>query len=95
MPGHTLSEASEEAPMEEMFCPMHPETQQAIRDIKARQDSRKCLTNESDIRHLIESSKEQWIAINSLRRFAYMGAGATGVLAFLGSIFGAWLMKGR
>lgn len=86
--------------MADLFCPVHGEVQATIKEIRARQEARKCLTNESDIAHLrsdmdkIEKENEkQWTHINSLRRMVYMGAGATGVLAFLGSIFGTWLRR--
>ena len=82
------------------FCPVHLEVQSTIREIKAKQDSQHCLTHESDIRHLQEAvvdikiiHRDQWSAINKLRWVVAMGAGGAGVLAFLGSIIGAWLKK--
>ena len=85
---------------DELFCPVHGDTQASIKDIKVRQDTRKCLTHESDILHLKETVGEiklentrQWTSIDNLRRLVYMGAGATAVLAFLGSVLGAVLKK--
>ncbi len=75
--------------------------QQDIRDVKRKQEGRPCQTHTAEISNLAKTdidfkneNKEQWIAINRLRIMVYMGAGATGVLAFLGSIVGAYI-KGR
>lgn len=85
---------------EDLFCPIHERMQEDLRDIKLRQDARKCVIHESDINHLREGmgevkldNREQWVAINKLRWVVAMGAGGAGVLAFLGSIIGAWLKK--
>jgi len=74
--------------------------QEDIGEIKTKQDGRRCVLHESDIFHLREDmgevkldNREQWTAINKLRWVVAMGAGGAGVLAFLGSIIGAWLKK--
>jgi len=84
----------------EMFCPIHGEVQAAIKKIEAKQDARKCLTNESDIKHLQEAISEikdtddkQWTRINKLQWYIAMGVGGSGVLAFIGSIVGAWFFR--
>ncbi len=60
-----------------------------------------CQSHEERIKSLKEAEErmfkgnnEQWVAINGLRKMVYMGAGATGVLAFLGSILGTY-MRGK
>ncbi len=83
------------------YCPVHKIFERDITDIKERQEKRPCQTHTAEISSLVKAdtdfkneNKEQWIAINRLRIMVYMGAGATGVLAFLGSILGTYL-KGR
>ena len=85
---------------DDLFCPLHGELQSTIKKIEGRQEARKCLTNESDIEHLKATIVEikltddkQWTSIDNLRRLVYMGAGATAVLAFLGSVLGALLKR--
>ncbi len=62
-----------------------------LRKIKDKQDKRPCSEHTVKIEGLLKSDDEQWVAINKLRAMVYMGAGATGVLAFLGSILGTYL----
>lgn len=83
------------------LCSVHEILQQDIRDIKKKQEGRPCQTHTEKVLGLeradsrIENdNKDQWVAINKLRIMVYMGAGATGILAFLGSVLGTYL-KGR
>lgn len=85
---------------EKMFCPAHSDVQEKVGELQRVQKNRPCQENTEKIRNLermdIRLEKaidEQCIVINQLRRLVYMGAGATAVLAFLGSIVGAMLMK--
>jgi len=75
------------------YCPIHTEVQAKILAIQAKQESRPCQTNTEKISTLEKDSINQWLTINQLRRIVYMGAGAAGVFAFLGSILGAVLKK--
>jgi hypothetical protein len=83
-----------------IFCPGHPEVAKDLREIKQKQMDRPCGENTARITALEradtrmeEDNKDQWSAINNLRRLVYMGAGATAILAFLGSVLGAFLKK--
>ena len=88
--------------MEELFCPVHKDVQAEIIKIKEKQDARRCQSHEAQLNNLVDSldetkgvNKEQWAEINKLKVMVYTGAGGAGVLAFLGSIIGAWLTKGH
>jgi hypothetical protein len=81
-------------------CPLHPVIAEDLRTIKMNQDKRPCQDHTARLNHLEkedmkihETNNEQWTAINRLRVMVYMGAGATGVLAFLGSILGTFLKR--
>ncbi len=83
------------------YCPVHKIFERDITDIKERQEKRPCQTHTAEISSLVKAdvkfekeNSEQWTAINRLRIMVYMGAGATGVLAFLGSVLGTY-MRGR
>lgn len=87
-------------PEKDMFCPLHSGLSLEISEIKKKQDARKCLTNESDIKHLQQdigeikqTDNDQWTRINKLQWYVAMGAGGAGVLAFVGSVIGAWIFK--
>ena len=75
------------------YCPIHTEVQSKIKDIQTRQENRPCQTNTEKIKSLESDKIDQWKEINQLRRIVYMGAGAAGVLAFLGSMLGVILKK--
>ncbi len=88
-------------PIRGEFCPLHEMIQKDITDIKGRQEGRPCQTHTAEItalgkseKRLEDDNRDQWTAINRLRAMVYMGAGATGILAFLGSILGTYL-KGK
>ena len=66
---------------EEVSCPVHSGIQATISHLQ------------EDIVEIKGDSRDQWSAINKLRWVVAMGAGGAGVLAFLGSIIGAWLKK--
>ncbi|TRZ44514.1 hypothetical protein D4S03_11965 [bacterium] len=90
-----------DSPNPRTFCPVHETVQRDIETIKSKQDGRPCQGHDERIKSLGKSEErmsrdnnDQWDAINSLRKMVYMGAGAAGVLAFLGSIIGGYL-KGR
>lgn len=75
------------------YCPMHTKIEIEITEIKTTQKDRPCQTNTEKIATLERDRIDQWKTINQLRRIVYMGAGAAGVFAFLGSILGAVLKK--
>jgi len=84
-----------------VFCPLHETVQRDIERIKSKQGERPCQGHDERIKSMEKSEErmtrdnnDQWDAINNLRKMVYMGAGAAGVLAFLGSIIGGYL-KGR
>jgi N-acetylmuramic acid 6-phosphate (MurNAc-6-P) etherase len=79
---------------------LHSIVKETLGTIVQIQRDRPCGVNTTRIDHLeradkyiASDNKDQWTAINQLRRLVYMGAGAGGVLAFLGSILGAILQK--
>lgn len=74
-------------------CVLHEVVESRLRRIEDRQDRRPCNAHEERLRVLKESDEEQWKAIDDLRRLVYIGAGAAGVLAFLGSILGGLLKR--
>ena len=83
-------------------CPWHEDVKCDIERIDGVQRGRDklCAENNTRIKHLEEAdgkkertNADQWTAINSLRRMVYIGLGGTMVLAFLGSILGAWMTK--
>jgi len=76
----------------EMFCPVHNRVLQDIRDIEAKQDARHCLSHEAQLHSIYDSTqrieadnKDQWKAINQLRRLVWAG---TGIMALIGSVIG-------
>ena len=86
--------------MAETFCPLHPYTEERLKAVEAIQATRHCVVHETDIVHIKEDIGEiklvdtaQWTRINQLQWYVAMGAGGAGVLAFVGSIIGAWLFK--
>lgn len=79
--------------MTAFLCPVHGQVQQDLDNIQEVQRTRPCTGHEERLKTAETTNKEQWEAINSLRKMVYMGAGATAVLAFLGSILGAFLKR--
>ena len=86
---------------EKTYCPVHLEVQGKIAEIQRVQKERPCQENTEKLRNLEKmdtrlekDSDAQWVDINKLKRMVYMGAGATAVLAFLGSIIGGLLKSG-
>jgi len=75
------------------FCAGHGEIQRRITSVENKQGGRPCGGHEARLKGIEKSDDDQWAAINSLRRMVYMGAGAAGVLAFLGSIIGSVLKR--
>ena len=76
-------------------CPLHPVHEAKLNRIEAKQDNRPCIAHDAqllalkeDTQDIKEINKLQQTAIDSLKRMVYMGAGAAGVLAFLGSVIG-------
>jgi hypothetical protein len=78
---------------EKIYCPVHTEVQEKIAKIEAKQDSRPCQGHTVKIENLEKSDTKQWLDIDRLKRLVYIGAGATAVLAFLGSIIGGLLKR--
>ena len=86
--------------MTDLFCPVHKELVADIKEIRATQTARHCQSHEAqlhtlnrDDEELKEENKNQWIAINQLRRMVYLGAGGVGAAAFFGSILGNLLIS--
>jgi hypothetical protein len=78
---------------QEIFCPVHTEVRKDIERIEEVQRRRPCGENTEAINTLKSSDEKQWIKISRLERLVYIGAGGAGVLAFLGSLLGAFLRK--
>ncbi len=85
---------------DDLFCPVHAEVQADLTRIKSKQDTRPCQDHGARIASAEKANSSQWEAIDNLRgsvdslkKIVYMGAGATAVLAFLGSIIGAILKR--
>jgi len=78
---------------DDIFCPSHAEIQADLTRVKQKQDARPCQDHGARMIAVERENKSQWEAINGLKKIVYMGAGATAVLAFLGSIIGAILKK--
>jgi hypothetical protein len=83
--------------MTDIFCPVHREITQDLRDIKEKQASRSCSGHEERLRALERSDErlerdnnDQWTAINQLRRLVW---GWAGIAAFLGSAAGSLLIS--
>jgi hypothetical protein len=81
--------------MADIFCPIHKDISQKIDSIVAIQGTRHCGSHDAMIKGLNEDmdrvevdNKDQWTAINSLRRLVYMGAGGVAAAAFFGSVLG-------
>jgi hypothetical protein len=86
--------------MADIFCPIHKEVSQRIDSITSIQGSRHCGSHEAqigglqdDVARIDYDNREQWVAINNLRRLVYMGAGGVSMAAFLGSILGNVLVN--
>lgn len=86
--------------MPEIFCPVHKEVLTDLREIKAKQDGRRCSSHEARLNSLdndadrIETdNREQWVAINQLRRLVWIGVGAVTFAGFAGSIIGSLIMN--
>jgi hypothetical protein len=81
--------------MADIFCPVHKDVSQRLDTVMGIQGARHCGSHEAQIKGLNEDmdrvevdNKEQWTAINSLRRLVYMGAGGVAASAFFGSVLG-------
>ena len=86
--------------MPEIFCPVHKEVLIDLREIKAKQESRLCASHEARLNSLdndtdrIElDNREQWVAINQLRRLVWIGVGAVTFAGFAGSIIGSLIIN--
>lgn len=84
----------------EIFCPVHKEVLTDLREIKVKQDSRHCASHEArlnsfdkDVGDLEIDARDQWIAINQLRRLVWIGVGAVTFAGFAGSIAGSLVMN--
>jgi len=75
------------------FCLSHEDIKRKIEKVEDRQATRQCDFHTEKLKSLERSVEAQWKAINSLRTLVYMGAGAAGVLAFVGSILGALVRR--
>ena len=86
--------------MPEIFCPVHKEVLQDLREIKAKQDTRFCASHEARLNSLDNDgdrfeldNRDQWVAINQLRRLVWIGVGAVTFAGFAGSIIGSLIMN--
>ncbi len=75
-----------------IYCPAHEDVKRALNKMEDIQKDRPCGINTTRIEYLekadvrIEATnKDQWTAINSLRRLVW---GGTAVMALLGSVAG-------
>ncbi len=64
-----------------------------IERIKDKQGERPCETHTVEIKGLIKSDDEQWIAINQLRKTVWGWAGAIALGGFGGSILGTLAIR--
>ena len=90
----------EKCPIHDIFCPVHADVQGSIRRIQDKQESRHCGAHEAmlhstqrDIAEIKCDNDEQWVAINQLRRWVYVGMGGVSVAAFFGSIVGQMIIS--
>jgi hypothetical protein len=81
--------------MADIFCPVHKDVSQRLDTITSVQGARHCGSHEAQIKGLHDDidrvdcdNRDQWTAINNLRRLVYMGAGGVAASAFFGSILG-------
>jgi hypothetical protein len=86
--------------MPEIFCPVHKEVLTDLREIKSKQDTRHCSAHEarlnsldSDAIRIDIDNRDQWVAINQLRRLVWIGVGAVTFAGFVGSIIGSLVMN--
>lgn len=84
----------------EIFCPVHKEVLTDLREIKAKQDTRHCASHEArlnsldkDVGEVDLDNRDQWTAINQLRRLVWIGVGAVTFAGFAGSIIGSFIMS--
>ena len=85
---------------DDTFCVGHKELKLDVREIKAVQLGRHCISHDIQITHAINNIKRlqevdevQWTAINNLRRLVYIGMGGVSVAAFFGSLVGQFLIS--
>lgn len=83
-----------------MFCPLHPMVMKDLAEIKKKQDNRLCASHETRLHYLDVNynrfetdNKDQWVAINQLRRFVWIGVGAVTCAGLAGSIIGSLIMS--
>lgn len=86
---------------DELFCPVHGDLQAKIAKIEGRQDARHCQAHEAQIGGLVDDitridriNESQWTKIDRLTILVYSAGPITALLAFLGSLLGAYL-KGK
>ncbi len=84
----------------EMFCPVHNMVMADLTGIKAKQDARHCASHEARLNSLDDDgirvdkdNRDQWTAINQLRRLVWIGVGAVTFAGFAGSIIGSFIMS--
>jgi hypothetical protein len=87
--------------MASILCPIHHEVSDNLKLILNKQDSRQCQAHEAqiqgleqDISRIDETNKQQWTKIDRMSNLLYSAAPITALLAFVGSLMGAYL-RGR
>ena len=82
--------------MSEIFCPVHKEVLTDLREIRAKPcSSHEARLNslDKDVGDIDLDNRDQWVAINQLRRLVWIGVGAVTFSGFAGSIAGSFIMS--